>query len=64
MNKNDVKTKCKYKLLCTWPLRSYFHEPQKNEIEGRHVNFVRDPLRSYFYEPQKNENFLNNVAYA
>ena len=30
MNKNDVKTKCKY--FARDPLRSYFHEPQKNEI--------------------------------
>ena len=60
MNKNDVKTKCKYKRLI-----SFFWGSSKYERNGSRAKltwhpsgvtyFARDPLCSYVYEPHKNE---------
>ena len=68
MNKNDVKTKCKYKMNFVF-LR--FMEVRKQRVPCK-LNvtplgityFARDPLCSYFHEPQKNENYLFNEHFS
>ena len=64
LNKNDVKTKYKYKRI------SFFWESWKYERNGSHAKltwrpsgvtyFARNPLRSYFHEPQKIEIYFLN----
>ena len=57
MNKNDVKTQCKYKRWISFFRGSWKYE--RNESLAKLTYF--DPLRSYFHEPQKNEiYFLKN----
>ena len=61
MNKNDVKTKCKYMRWISffWGSRKYERNGSRAKLTGV-TYFARDPLRSYFHEPQKNEIYFLN----
>ena len=60
MNKNDVKTKCKYKrwISFSWGSSKYERNGSRAQLTWRPSGvtyFACVPLRSYFYEHQKNE---------
>ena len=64
MNKNDAKTKCKYKRWISIFWGSWKYE--RNESRAKltwHISgvtyFAWDPLHSYFHELQKNEIYLS-----
>ena len=66
MDKNDEKTKCKYKRWSSffWGSSKYECNEYREKLTWHPPGvtyFARDPLRLYIYEPQKNEiYFLNN----
>ena len=62
MDKNDVKTKCKYKRWISFFRGSWKYERygSRGKLTWR-TYFARDLLRSYFHEPQKNEIYFLNV---
>ena len=70
MNKNDVKTQCKYKRWISffWGSWKYERNGSRAKLTWRPLGvtyFARDPLRSYFHEPQKNEiYFLNEPRWS
>ena len=54
MNKNNVKTKYKYK-RCNGSHTKLTWSPSGVTY------FARDPLRSFFHDPQKNEIYFLNI---
>ena len=69
MNKNDVKTKRKYKRWISffWGSWKYKRNGSRAKLTWRPLGityFARDLLRSYFHELQKNKiYFLNNLIF-